>query len=267
MLIRVGCELQFDLPQPTPVIAMLSLHYSRVGDIHLPDSLQTMPAVPVEAYRDANANWCSRFVAPPGPFTISSSAVVRDDGSADPVALNAVQHQIQDLPIETLPFLLASRYCETDVLATEAWQLFGQLPLGWQRVQGICDFVHKHVAFGYEYSRATRTAVETYRERRGVCRDYAHLAVTFCRCLNIPARYCSGYISDIGEPPPYAPMDLAAWIEVWLGDRWHTFDPRNNTPRKGRILMTTGRDAADVPLTQIFGPGQLKQFRVVAELA
>ncbi len=266
MRIRVGCELSFSLPQPTPLIAMLTVHYSRAGDLESPDQLKTWPQVPLEGFRDAQGNWCHRLVAPPGNFSISSTAVVRDAGRTDPVDLNAIQHQVQQLPVETLPFLLGSRYCETDVLSEEAWRLFGQLPLGWARVQGICDFVYNHITFGYQNSRATRTAAEAYRERIGVCRDYAHLALTFCRCLNIPARYCSGYISEIGQPPPYAPMDFSAWIEVWLGDRWHAFDPRNNTPRMGRILMTTGRDAADVPLTQIFGPGVLTGFNVVMDL-
>ena len=164
-------------------------------------------------------------------------------------------------------FLLGSRYCETDRLSDEAWRLFGHTPLGWARVQAICDFVHHHISFGYEHSRATRTALEAYQEGRGVCRDYAHLAIAFCRCLNIPARYCTGYITDIGLPPPYAPMDFAAWIEVYLGGQWHAFDPRNNAPRIGRILIAHGRDAADVPLTHIFGPGTLSGFRVWAEEA
>ena len=162
-------------------------------------------------------------------------------------------------------FLLGSRYCETDRLSDEAWRLFGTTPPGWARVQAICDFVHDHITFGYEHSRATRTATEAYTEQRGVCRDYAHLALAFCRCLNIPARYCTGYVSDIGLPPPYAPMDFAAWIEVFLGGRWHTFDPRNNDPRIGRILIARGRDAADVPLTLTFGPNTLVGFKVVTE--
>jgi transglutaminase-like putative cysteine protease len=183
----------------------------------------------------------------------------------DPVDLNALQHQVQYLPAEVVLFLLGSRYCETDRLADEAWRLFGNTPPGWPRVQAVCDFVHKHISFGYEHSRATRTASETYAERRGVCRDYAHLAITFCRCLNIPARYCTGYITDVGLPPPFPPNDFAAWIEVYLGGRWHMFDPRNNAPRIGRILIAQGRDAADVPLTHTFGPGILSGFRVWAD--
>jgi transglutaminase-like putative cysteine protease len=174
---------------------------------------------------------------------------------------------VEQLPAETLVFLLGSRYCETDRLSDEAWRLFGHTPLGWPRVQAICDFVHSHITFGYEHSRATRTASEEYVESHGVCRDYAHLAVAFCRCLNIPARYCTGYVTDIGLASPYPPMDFAAWIEVYLGGRWHTFDPRNNAPRIGRVLIAHGRDAADVPLTHIFGPGTLSSFRVWAEEA
>lgn len=169
---------------------------------------------------------------------------------------------MQDLPAEVILFLLGSRYCETDRLSDDAWRLFGHTPLGWARVQAICDFVHNHITFGYEHSRATRTAAEAYAERRGVCRDYTHLAVTFCRCLNIPARYCTGYVTDIGLPPPYGAMDSAAWMEVYLGGRWHVFDPRNNIPLIGRILIANGRDAADMPLTHNFGPGVLSSFTV-----
>jgi transglutaminase-like putative cysteine protease len=193
--------------------------------------------------------------------------VVRDTGQWDSSEPGAEQIQVQNLPAETLLFLLGSRYCETDRLSDIAWGLFGATPLGWTRVEAICNYVHDHITFGYEHSRATRTAAEAFEEKRGVCRDYAHLAVAFCRCLNIPARYCTGYISDIGLPPPYAPQDFAAWIEVFLGGRWHTFDPRNNDPRIGRILIARGRDAADVPLTLTFGPSNLVEFRVTPHRA
>jgi transglutaminase-like putative cysteine protease len=262
MRIHVGCELSFDLSQPTPMIATLNVHYSRVSDLEKPDHLVTAPPVPVDGYRDSFGNWCNRLVAPPGRFTLGTDTVIRDTGAGDPVALDAIQHQVQFLPGETVQFLLGSRYCDTDHLSDEAWRLFKHTPLGWARVQAICDFVHNHVRFGYEFSSPTRTAAETYRDRRGVCRDYAHLAIAFCRCLNIPARYCTGYVSDIGIPPPHAPMDFAAWMEVYLGGRWHTFDPRNNDIRRGRILIAQGRDAADVPLTHMFGPGTLAGFRV-----
>jgi len=267
MRIHVGCQLDFTLPQATPMLVMLNVHFSRFSDLEHPDLLVTMPSVPVEGYRDSFGNWCSRLVAPAGAFRLSTDAIVRDTGAPDPVAPNALQHQVQDLPTDTLQFLLGSRYCETDRLSEEAWRLFAHYPLGWPRVQAICDFVHNHISFGYEHSRATRTAYEAYAERRGVCRDFAHLAVTFCRCLNIPARYCTGYITDAGLPPPYAPMDFAAWIEVYLGGRWHSFDPRTNAPRIGRILIAHGRDAADVPLTHSFGPNLLSGFRVSAEVA
>ncbi len=262
MRIRTGCELAFDFLQPTPLIAMLNIHSCRAGDLEEPDILQTSPAVATNGYHDCFGNWCNRLIAPPGRFTLSINAVIRDAGASDPRAPNAVQHQIQDLPQDTMPFLLGSRYCETDKLSDEAWRLFKETPLGWPRVQAICDFVHNHIQFGYEHSRATRTAAEAYSERRGVCRDYAHLAIAFTRSLNIPARYCTGYLSDIGVPPPHAPMDFAAWMEVYLGGRWYTFDPRNNTPRVGRILIARGRDAADVPLTHTFGPNTLISFRV-----
>ncbi|HTI79604.1 MAG TPA: transglutaminase family protein [Acetobacteraceae bacterium] len=265
MRIHIGCELKFVLPQSTPMIVMLNAHYSRFSDLEYPDRLVTMPAVPVEGYRDSFGNWCSRLVAPAGEFTLGTDAIVRDSGALDSIDQTALQHEVQNLPTESLLFLLGSRYCETDRLSDDAWRLFGHTPLGWSRVQAICDFVHNHLAFGYEHSRATRTAFEAYTERRGVCRDFAHLAIAFCRCLNIPARYCTGYITDIGLPPPYAPMDFAAWMEVYLGGRWHTFDPRNNAPRIGRILIAYGRDAADVPLTHMFGPGTLSGFRVWAD--
>lgn len=265
MQIRVGYELLYDCPQPTPMILTLHIHYTRVSDIIAPDHLITSPSIPITAYRDAFGNWCSRIVAPPGEIRLSAEAVVNDRGEADVVAVSAPQHPVQDLPAETLVFLLGSRYCETDLLSEVAWSLFGKAPTGWGRVQAICDFVHHHITFGYEHARATRTAREVFHERTGVCRDYAHLAVAFCRCLNIPARYCTGYLSDIGLPPPYSAMDFAAWFEAYLGGRWYTFDPRNNVPRIGRVLIAQGRDAADVALSNTFGPNTLKSFKVWTE--
>jgi transglutaminase-like putative cysteine protease len=241
------------------------VHSSRVSDLERPDYLITTPSVPVEGYRDSFGNWCNRLVAPAGRLSLKTETVVRDTGRWDTMDPGAEQVPVHNLPAETLLFLLGSRYCETDRLSDVAWSLFGATPLGWARVQAICDDVHDHITFGYEHSRATRTAVEAFEEKRGVCRDYAHLALTFCRCLNIPAQYCTGYISDIGLSPPHAPQDFAAWIEVFLGGRWHTFDPRNNGPRIGRILIARGRDAADVPLTLTFGPGTLVDFRVMTE--
>jgi transglutaminase-like putative cysteine protease len=267
MRINVGCEMSFDFPQITPLIATLNVHFSRVSDMERPDHLTTSPAVPIEGYRDPFGNWCSRLLAPPGRFTLGTNTVIRDRGNPDPAKPDAIQHEVQHLPAETLQFLLGSRYCETDRLSEEAWRLFKDTPLGWQRVQAICDFVHNHITFGYGHANAMRTAADAYAERRGVCRDFAHLAIAFCRALNIPARYCTGYVSDIGLPPPYEPMDFAAWMEVYLGGEWHTFDPRNNAPRKGRVLIAYGRDAADVPLTHIFGPNVLSSFKVWTEEA
>lgn len=262
MKIRVGYELIYDLPQVTPMIVMLGIHYSRASDVVVPDHLITNPAVPISTYRDGFGNWCSRLVAPAGQFRLSADGTVRDSGVPDVVAPSAPQQPIEELPAETIVFLLGSRYCETDRLSEAAWSLFGNAPSGWGRVQAICDFVHNHIQFGYEYARATKTAWEAYNERRGVCRDYAHLAVAFCRCMNIPARYCTGYLGDIGMPPPYGPMDFAGWFEAYLGGRWYTFDPRNNMPRIGRVLIARGRDAADVPITHTFGPNTLVSFKV-----
>lgn len=262
MQIRVGCELVYECPQPTPMILMLNVHYSRAADMVVPDKLATDPPLSIHPYRDAFGNWCSRIVAPAGETRISTDAVVNDSGLPEVAATTARQTPIEYLPEDTLVFLLGSRYCETERLATIAWQLFGNGPTGWHRVQAICDFVHDHIEFGYQYARPTMTAWEAYQEKKGVCRDYAHLAVTLCRCMNIPARYCTGYLGDIGMPPPYAPMDFAGWFEAWLDGQWHTFDPRNNTPRIGRVLMAQGRDAADVAISTTFGPNTLKGFKV-----
>jgi transglutaminase-like putative cysteine protease len=262
MQIRVGYELLYDFPQPTPILLALSIHYTRVSDVVRPDHMIVTPSVPVRAYRDSFGNWCTRLLAPAGRTRITADGLVNDTGLPDVVARNAQQFPVQDLPEEALVFLLGSRYCETELLLETAWKLFSAIPTGWQRVQAICDFVHNHIVFGYEHARATRTAFEAYNERMGVCRDYAHLAVTLCRCMNIPARYCMGYLGDIGMPPPYGVMDFAAWFEVYLGGQWYTFDARNNTPRIGRVLIARGRDAADVAITTTFGPNTLAGFRV-----
>mgnify|MGYP002628079905 CR=1 FL=1 len=262
MQIRVGYELVYDCPQPTPMILTLNIHFTRVSDIVVPDHLITSPSIPIKAYRDAFGNWCSRIVAPQGQLRLSTNAVVKDSGQTDVIAPFAQQHPVQELPEETLVFLLGSRYCDTDRLSQTAWDIFGSSPLGWGRVQAICDFVHQHITFGYEHARATRTAWEAFNEGVGVCRDYAHLAIAFCRCMNIPARYCTGYLGDIGVPPPYGPMDFSAWFDVYLGGQWYTFDARNNVPRIGRVLMARGRDAADAALSTTFGPNTLTSFKV-----
>ncbi|TVT52252.1 MAG: transglutaminase family protein [Azoarcus sp. PHD] len=262
MKIRVGYELIYDCPQPTPMILSLNVHFSRASDLIIPDHLITDPSVPVTAYRDRFGNWCTRIVAPKGQIRLTADALINDTGEPDPVVPGARQVPVQELPDETLEFLLGSRYCETDRLSDIAWGLFDKAPTGWGRVQAICDYVNRNVSFGYQHARATKTAWEVFHEQTGVCRDYAHLAIAFCRCMNIPARYCTGYLGDIGMPPPYEPMDFAGWFEAYLDGKWYTFDPRNNTPRIGRVLIARGCDAADVAISSTFGPNTLKSFRV-----
>ena len=262
MQINVGYELIYECPKPTPMLLMLNIHASRVADIISGDHLVTTPLVPVQPYHDMFGNWCGRIVAPTGRIILTSDAMVRDSGLPDAVFPEARQHPVEQLPDDTLVYLLGSRYCETDRLSEVAWNMFEKVPPGWQRVQAISDFVHNHIKFGYEHARPTKTAFEAFEEGYGVCRDFAHLAVALCRCLNIPARYCTGYIGDIGMPPPYGPMDFCAWFEVYLGNAWHVFDARNNIPRIGRILMGRGRDAADVALSTTFGPNLLTGFKV-----
>lgn len=262
MLIRVGFELIYECPQPTPMIFNLNVHYTRVSDLIGRDDLVVDPPVPMAAYRDSFGNWCTRIVAPQGRTRVSADALVNDTGVPDAIVPEAQQLAVQDLPEETLLFLLGSRYCETDRLSEIAWKLFGQGPTGWGRVQAICDYVHRHITFGYEHARMTRSALEAFYDKTGVCRDYTHLAVAFCRCMNIPARYCTGYLGDLGMPPPYGKPDFAAWFEVFLDGRWHTFDARNNIPRIGRVLIARGRDASDVAISSAFGPSTLTSFNV-----
>jgi len=262
MRIRVGYEFIYSFPQPTPMILTVSIHYSRASDIIVPDRLTTDPLVPVSTFRDGFGNLCSRLVAPAGQIRIESTGLVRDTGLSDVVVPYAQQHAVKDLPEETLVYLLGSRYCETDLLSPVAWQLFGQSQRGWPLVQTICNYVHNRITFDYQNARSTRTAWEAYNERSGVCRDFAHLAIAFCRCMNIPARYCTGYLGDTGTLPPYGVPDLAAWMEVYLDGEWYIFDPRNNVPRIGRVLIARGRDAADVAIATTFGPNTLESFRI-----
>jgi len=265
MKIRVGFEMTYQCPQPTPMILALSIHYSRASDLVRPDNLVTHPAVPITAYRDLFGNWCSRIVAPAGRFVLSSDAVVNDNGLTDVVAPWAMQTPVEFLPESTLVYLLGSRYCETDQLSEVAWQLFGHGPTGWGRVQAICDFVHRRIEFGYHHARRTRTAWEAYNEGQGVCRDFAHLAITFCRAMNIPARYAFGYLPDINVAPVDAAMDFCAWFEAYLGDRWYTFDARNNERRIGRVLIGRGRDALDVAMVTSYGSPRLQSMTVWAD--
>jgi len=263
MKIKVGFEIAYSAPVPMPMIVMLNIHPSRAGDIIGEERIWTEPHVPITFYSDSYGNICGRLVAPAGGITLFGDALVRDSGEPDPVATDAVQLPVEQLPDDVLLYLLPSRYCETDKLADIAWELFKDAPPGgWARAQAINDFVHRHIVFDYMKARPTKTAFEVYHEKTGVCRDFAHLAVALCRCMNIPARYVTGYLGDIGVPPDPAPMDFSGWYEVYLSGRWHTFDARHNEPRIGRILMATGRDAADVALTTSFGHVDLKTFIV-----
>jgi transglutaminase-like putative cysteine protease len=265
MLIRAGYEIAFDCPAPTPMILMLSVRPERQRDLVTAQVIKASAGVRLRAYRDGFGNACHRLIAPEGQVRFSADFLIRDSGLPDEAAPLAVQHPVDELPDETLLYLLGSRYCETEAMSDLAWSLFGQVRPGWPRVQAIVDYVHDRLSFGYENARATRSAAEAHREQVGVCRDYAHLAITLCRCMNIPARYCTGYLGDIGVPALPSPMDFSAWFEVFLGGRWRTFDARHNQPRIGRILMACGRDATDAAITTAFGRADLAGFKVVTE--
>lgn len=264
MLIRLGFDIQFEIPSPVPMIALYHVHPSRHADLREPDEPRITPRVPINEYEDSFGNVCTRFVAPAGKLQLYNSTLIEDSGEPDLVSPQARQLPVEDLPPEVLRYLLASRYCEVDRFLDIAGNLFGDLQPGWPRVQAVCDWMQANVTFGYQFASPTKTALDLYADRKGVCRDFQHLAITFCRCLNIPARYATGYLGDIGVPP-LPPMDFSAWFEVYLQDRWWTFDARNNKPRIGRVLMATGRDAADVAITTSFGTTWLTNFTVVTE--
>jgi transglutaminase-like putative cysteine protease len=267
MRIRAGYELSYHCPAPVAILLMVSVHRCRMPDLITSGEITfTGGAVP-RTYDDRFGNLCTRILAPAGPLTISTDFIIQDSGQPDATPWHAIQHEVADLPDDVLTFLLGSRYCETDRLSDTAWSLFGHLPPGWARVQGVLDFVHRHIRFDYQQARSTRTAWDAYQEGVGVCRDYAHLALTFCRCLNIPARYCTGYLGDIGVPLAPFPMDFSGWFEVYLGQSWYTCDARHNVPRIGRILMAVGRDATDVAISNSFGRAPLTGFQVITELA
>ena len=263
--IRAGFEIAYDCPSPVPLLLQVAVHPDRAADLLTPGLIRFSPNVPVTTYRDRFDNICTRVFAPAGRLTIATDFDVQDSGLPDEINWNAHEHRVEELPDEMLVFLLSSRYCEVDKLNDTAWSMFGATPQGWARVQAICDFVHNHIKFDYQQARSTRSAWEGFQEGVGVCRDYAHLAVAFCRCMNIPARYCTGYLGDIGMPPPYPPGDFSAWFEAYLGGRWYTFDARHNFPRIGRILIARGRDATDVAISTSFGRAILAEFKVVTD--
>jgi len=265
MMLRLGYDIEFELPAPVAMVALLNVHPSRVADLRAPDQMCVSPPMMVESFIDSFGNRCSRFVAQKGALRLSNSTLIYDSGIPDPVNPSAREIPPQELPHEALRYLYNSRYCEVDRFSTIALELFGSVPQGWSRVQAVCDWVHSKVTFGYQYARPTKSALDVFTERFGVCRDFQHLAVTMCRALNIPARYATGYLGDIGVPASPDPMDFSAWFEAYLEDRWWTFDARHNKPRLGRVLMATGRDASDVAITTSFGVANLKQFSVVSE--
>lgn len=254
--------MTFEAAAPTPMVVMLETHPSVANRFVEPQRLCTEPEVAIEPYADSFGNRCGRLVAPAGRLRLWSDGVIRDPGEKDPVPAGVPQVPVEQLPHECLQFLLPSRYCETDLIAEQAWDLFGATPAGWERVAAVLDWVHSRVRYGYEFAHPTKTAMDVLSERTGVCRDFQHLSIAFCRALNIPARYASGYLGDIGVPPLPTPMDFHAWFEVYLGDRWYPVDARHNEPRIGRVLMARGRDAADTALTTSFGSTQLLDFKV-----
>ncbi|WP_438344867.1 transglutaminase-like domain-containing protein [Methylorubrum populi] len=262
MLIKTGYDITFETDAATPMSLLLSVHPSRQGDLRSPETITFDPPIPQRQTIDAFGNVCTRIVAPPGRLTISTDLLVADSGRPDEIAPQARQVPIEALPDDVMVYLMASRYCDTDKLSAIAWELFGQTPEGWARVQAIVDYVHRRIRFDYQLADSTRSAFDGYHQQVGVCRDFAHLAIAFCRCMNIPARYCTGYLGDIGVPPVPDPMDFSAWFEVYLGGRWYTFDARHNTPRIGRIVMARGRDATDCAISTSFGAARLIRFEV-----
>jgi len=262
MLIRLGYDLTFQVPARTAMLLMLYVHPSQAISLLEPDRVQVEPYAPVEEFTDAFGNRCGRVVVSSGKLRLWNTTLIEDGGAPDAVHQYAGQQPIEALPTEVLPFLLASRYCEVDQLTNVAWSLFGQTPLGWPRVQAVCDWVNRNIQFGYQFSSPTKSACDVYRDRTGVCRDLNHLAITFCRCVGIPARYVSGYLGDIGVPQSPAPMDFSGWFEAYLSGRWYPFDARHNVPRIGRVVMARGRDAVDVAFTTSFGPTTLERFTV-----
>jgi len=265
MQIRAGYRISFNCLQPMPIHLRLSVHTDRRHDLITPDALVVSVPAPMSQHIDEFGNIVTRVRAPAGPITFSSTFLIADGGAPDPQLWSARQTEVEDLPDEALPFLLGSRYCETDRLSDLAWSLFGATPPGWARVQAIVQYVHDRIQFGYQHARATRTAEQGHQEGIGVCRDFAHLAVTLCRAMNIPARYCTGYLGDIGVPAVDAPMDFSAWFEAYLDGGWHTFDARHNTPRIGRVVVARGRDAADVAMTHTFGVAWMTEFQVITD--
>jgi transglutaminase-like putative cysteine protease len=263
--IRAGYDVAFDCYKDVPMVLLLTVHSSRQQDLLTPHRILFTPDIASREGLDPFGNVWTRLVGPPGRIEIRNEFIIRDSGLPDEVAPGSRQLDIDELPDDAVPFLYGSRYCDTEKLSDQAWRLFGSTVGGWQRAQAICDYVHNHIQFGYHHARSDRTASEGHSEKIGVCRDFAHLAITLCRCMNIPARYCTGYLGDIGVPKDPAPMDFSAWFEIFLDGRWFSFDARHNRPRIGRIVIARGRDAADVAISTQFGSARLARFTVITE--
>jgi transglutaminase-like putative cysteine protease len=262
MYVRIGFDLRYSVPAPTTLLLMLHVHPDRAPLLHRPDKLLIEPGLREETFTDAFGNLASRVVLPPGRVRFYYDNIIEDSGEPEPRIDGARLHPVEELPDECFQFLLASRYCEVDKLSQMAWDLFGKTPATWERVQAVMDWVHARVEFGYQYANSTKTAADVCDQRQGVCRDFQHLAIPLLRAMNIPARYATGYLGDIGVPANPSPMDFSAWLEVYLGGRWYTLDARHNTPRNARVLMARGRDATDVALSTSFGPCTLEYFMV-----
>lgn len=266
MLIKIGFDIALRFNVATSILYTLRVHPSRRGDLVAPEDFRIEPEVPVQDYLDVFGNQCGRIAAAAGLIRFSNNAVIRSSDQLDEEPPDLPQQDIRDLPVDTLPYLLPTRYCESDSeLLSLAWGKFSRIAGGAARVRAICDFVHNYLRFDYLRARSNRSALESYREGTGVCRDFTHLAITLCRCLNIPAAYTTGYLGDIGVPRSDAPMDFSAWFEAYLNGRWYTFDARHNARRIGRVLMGRGRDASDVALTTIFGLHSIEKFEVMTE--
>lgn len=261
MLIRFGFEIEIECSANVPMILALSTHSSLDARLIGEDRVRCEPDVELREYLDEYGNRITRMVAPKGHVKLWSDCVAETSAEPDAYQPEAEQHEIDALPDACLSYLMASRYCDTDNLSDAAWAKFGNTTPGWGRVQAICDYAHEQTSFGYKFGRSSKTASEVLREKTGVCRDFAHLAISLCRAMNIPARYASGYLGDIGVPYS-GPGDFCAWFEVFLDKRWFTFDARYNTRRIGRLLMVRGSDASDVAMITSFGPYQLTHFRV-----
>jgi len=265
MLISAGFDIAFECPAQTSMLLQLNVHPSRETDLRSPDMIKSDPPLAMSAYLDLYGNRVTRVEVPPGLVTFSSRLTIQDSGEPDEAPPDTAFTPIGRLPDEVLLFLVSSRYCDSDNLADFAWSMFGGITGGYGRVRAICDFVHSKIRFSYPDARPTRCASDSMSEGVGVCRDFAHLAVALCRCMNIPARYCTGYLGDIGVPADPNPMDFSAWFEVFLDGRWYTMDARHNHPRIGRIVMGRGRDAADVAISTAFGVAKLVRFEVVTD--